>query len=193
MKETKDDLLLKKMKRGKVYRRSELLKFSSSLDKILQKLVNKKKLIKVSPGLYVRPKESAFGMVPPNEIELVRAFLKDERFLVFSYSTYNQLGLGLTQLYNQKIVYNYKRRGKIKLGNIEYFFKIVPNFPKKITKEFLLVDLFNNINNLNEDGEKLAENLKRIKHRFNSEKVLKTSRIYGRMSTQKLFKKVFEN
>lgn len=191
MREARDELLLKKMKYGKVYRRGDLLEDSSAADRYLQKLVNKKKLMKVSAGLYVRPKESAFGMVPPNESALVQAFLKDDRFLIFSYSTYNQLGLGLTQLYNQKIVYNFKRHTKMKLGNVDYFFKRVPNFPKKISKEFLLIDLFNNLKNLNEDGEKLAENLKRVKDRFNSKEVLAASQSYGRKSTQRVMEEVF--
>lgn len=191
MRESRDELLLKKMKYGKVYRRGELLEDSSAADRYLQQLVNKNKLMKVSAGLYVRPKESAFGVVPPNESALVRAFLKDDRFLVFSYSTYNQLGLGLTQLYNQKIVYNYKRHTKMKLGNADYFFKRAPNFPKKVTKEFLLVDLFNNLKNLNEDGEKLVENLKRVKDRFNSKEVLEASLSFGRKSTQKIMEEVF--
>ena len=58
---------------------------------------------KLRGGLYYYPKQSAFGEVPADDYNLVRAFLKDDRFLLTSPNAYNTLGLGTTQLYNKRI------------------------------------------------------------------------------------------
>jgi hypothetical protein len=191
MKAYQDEVFFEKMKQGIVYRRADLIKESSAADRYLESLVSKNKVLKVSPGLYLRPKTSAFGIVPPNEKDLIKSFLNDDRFLINSYTNYNQLGLGLTQLYNQQIVYNYKRYESVRLGNREYFFKRVPKFPKQLSKEFLLVDLFNNIKNLGEDERQVFLSLEKAKNNFDAAKVIKTSKAYGRKSTQKLMEKVF--
>jgi hypothetical protein len=112
---TKLDELKKHLKRGKVYRRSDLAKWSKSVDRHLEALVEEGTLQKLSQGLYYFPGESAFGMTPPEEETLIKSFLKDDRFLLTSLNAYNSLGVGTTQLYNQSTVYNHKRHGDFKL------------------------------------------------------------------------------
>lgn len=191
MKVAQDEVFFQKMKEGRIYRRSDLLQYSSAVDRHLGRLVKDKKVVKVSGGLYVRPKSSAFGSVPPDERDLVRAFLKDDRFLVSSYSNYNQLGLGLTQIYQNSWVYNYKRFGEFELGGRKFFFKRVPKFPKTISKEFLLVDLVNNLNELAEDEFAVIENLKANQNNFESRKVLDLVEKYGRARTKKILKAIY--
>ena len=116
---------------------------------------------KLSGGLYYAPQNSAFGKTPAEEHELLRAFLKDDRFLVTSPSDYNALGVGTTQLYNTRRVYNHKRHGTYKLGNRMFHFVRKLYVPKKLTREFLLVDLVNNLNHLAEDQPTLVENIKK--------------------------------
>ena len=111
------DELKKHLKKGKVYRRDDLTKWSKSVDRHLEELTQEGTLQKLSQGLYYFPKESAFGKKPHEEDELVKSFLKDDRFLLTSSNTYNSLGVGTTQLYNQRRVYNHKRHGEFKLGN----------------------------------------------------------------------------
>ena len=77
---------------------------------------------KLSGGLYYVPRQSVFGKAPADENDLVAAFLKDDRFLVTSPNDYNTLGLGTTQLYNTRRVYNHKRHGDFKLGNRSFHF-----------------------------------------------------------------------
>jgi hypothetical protein len=72
---------------------------------------------------------------------------------------YNSLGVGTTQLYNQRVVYNHKRHGEFELGNRKFSFRIKPHFPKKLSKEFLLVDLLNNLDTLAEDRETVFNNV----------------------------------
>ncbi|HEY1047297.1 MAG TPA: DUF6088 family protein, partial [Bacteroidia bacterium] len=112
--------LKSKLRSGKVYRRSDLSEWSNAVDRHLKELLKEGVLEKLSQGLYYVPKTSVFGRVPPDEETLVRSFLKDNRFLILTPNSYNSLGLGTTQLYNKKVVYNHKRLGKFKLGNREF-------------------------------------------------------------------------
>jgi hypothetical protein len=151
--------LRKQIKRGHVYRRADLVEWSNAIDRHLAVLVKEGTLQKLAPGLYHCPKESAFGMTPPDEAELIRSFLKDDHFLVTSPNDYNKLGVGTTQLYNRQVVYNHKRHGEFKLGGKNLTFFAKPRFPKKITDEFLLVDLINNLDTLAEDPEQVRKNV----------------------------------
>ena len=63
-----------------MYRRSELSKWSTSVDRHLEELVKECKLQKLSQGIYFYPEVTVFGEAPPEEEVLVRSFLKDSRF-----------------------------------------------------------------------------------------------------------------
>lgn len=193
MRVAKEELLLNKMKQGQVYRRSDLARYTAAVDRYLDRLVKKNEVVKVSGGLYLRPKVSAFGAVPPDEQSLVKTFLKDDRFLVNSFNNYNQLGLGLTQLYGHSVVYNYKRFGEFELGGKKFFFKRVPKFPYQLSKEYLLVDMLNNIKELAEDEVSVFVNLKKNKENFDTKKVLLLAREYGRPRTKKLLYEVYNH
>ncbi len=142
---------------GVVYRRADLVRWSNAVDRHLEQLQNSGSLKKLSGGLYYCPKKTTFGNAPPSEHTLVEAFLKDSRFLMFAPSAYNSLGVGTTQLYNETIVYNHKRHGIFILGNKSYRFVRKHHFPEKLSVEFLLVDLVNNLTKLAEDVEHVLE------------------------------------
>ena len=176
------------LKKGKVYRRDDLSTWSKSVDRHLEELLREGFLEKLSQGLYYVPKNSAFGKVPPDEEVLVTGFLKDNRFLVVSPNFYNGLGVGTTQLYNKKVVYNHKRHGKFTLGNKEFEFHLKHHFPANITEEFLLVDLANNLDHLAEDrNEVLSKLLTKASH-MPSQKFKNMIVKYGTAKTKKLFK-----
>src|SRR5690606_29893987 len=147
------------LKRGEVYRRDDLTKWSKSVDRHLDALVEDDTLQKLSQGLYYYPKISSFGKTPPEEKVLIRSFLKDDRFLLTSPNSYNSLGVGITQLYNETIVYNHKRHGEFKFGNRKFSFRIKPHFPSKLSQEFLIVDLVNNLETLAEDPNEVLKNV----------------------------------
>lgn len=193
MRLAKEELLLNKMKQGQVYRRSDLARHTTAVDRYLNRLVMKKEVVKVSGGLYLRPLASAFGAVPPNEQSLVKTFLNDDRFLINSFNNYNQLGLGLTQLYGHNVVYNYKRFGEFELGGKKFFFKRVPKFPHQLSKEYLLVDMLNNLKELAEDEVLVFENLKKNKENFDPKKVLSLAKEYGRPRAKKFLDKVYRH
>ena len=147
--------LADELQAGRVYRREDLARLSTAVDRHLRELVATGKLKKLAQGLYHAPKQSSFGPLPPADEQVVGGFLRDKDFLVFSPSAYNAVGLGTTQLYNRTLVYNHKRHGVFKLGNRQFDFRVKPRFPKKLTPESLYVDLLNNLDELAEDREQV--------------------------------------
>ncbi len=181
------------MQRGKVYRRSELARCSAAIDRDLKLLCDTGEVLKVGPGLYCRPKRSAFGPLPPDDKELVHSFLKDNRFLMTSFNHFNGLGLGLTQLYNHTLVYNFKRHESVQLGAKTFDFKRLPHFPKKLSKEFLLVDLLNNLKHLAEDETRVTDRLKEKIADFDPVALKKTAGQYGRARTRHLIEALYDS
>src|SRR5450432_3958908 len=152
---TKLDELKQHLKPGGVYRREDLARFSNAVDRHLKQLVESKVLTKLAGGLYAYPKDTAFGRAPANDDTLVEAFLKDDRFLLASPNAYNSLGVGTTQLYDKTVVYNHKRHGDFQFGGRKFAFRVKPSFPRSLTKEFLLVDLVNNLDRLAESKQEV--------------------------------------
>lgn len=184
--------LQKHLKRGQVYRRDDLAKWSKSVDRHLDALVEEDTLQKLSQGLYYYPKLSAFGKTPPEEEVLIRSFLKDGRFLVTSPSSYNSLGVGTTQLYNERTVYNHKRHGEFQLGNRKFCFRVKTHFPSKVTKEFLLVDLLNNLESLAEDPAEVLKNVALKVRTMDTRKLKRDVSKYGNIKTKKILAPLLE-
>ncbi len=178
---------------GKVYRRENLEQYSSSVDRDLSNLVKEGTLRKAARGVYYVPRKTAFGQAPPDDKELVRGFLKDNRFLLTTPNAYNSLGVGTTQLYNQPVVYNHKRHGNFKLGNRTYSFRIKPHFPRQLTQEFLLVDLVNNLDQLAENGAEVLAKVAGKAKEMDGPKLRAAVRQYGNVRTQKLFSSFLQN
>jgi hypothetical protein len=133
---TKLEQLKRHLKPGHVYRRADLARWSTSVDRHLKQLVESGTLKKLSGGLYSYPRETAFGTAPASDKDVVKAFLKGDRFLLASPNAYNTLGVGTTQLYDRTIVYNHKQHGERQLGDRKFAFRVKPRFPKFVTKEF---------------------------------------------------------
>ena len=178
------------IKIGDVYRRSDLEYYSSSIDRHLSELIREGMLIKVSQGLYYSPRKSKFGIVPPEESSLIERFLKDDDFLLITPNLYNNLGFGLTQLYNVTWVYNHKRKGKIELNGKYFEFKLKTSFPKLISREFLLVDLINNIENVAEDQDSIMNKLPLKLQEFNLDELMKVTQKFGSGKTKRILKSI---
>jgi hypothetical protein len=180
------------MRIGGVYRRKDLEDFSTALDRDLKTLVARKEVLKVAGGLYYRPRKNSFGFKPPNDRDLVRTFLKTNDFLLTSYNYFNQLGLGLTQVYNNYVVYNHKRSGNFSLGGKRFKFRVVPAYPPRMSKEFLLVDLLNNLKDLPDNTELVLRNLNARLSEFDQKRVLKYVHRYGRHSARAVVQKAYD-
>lgn len=187
---TKLETLKKRLKPGQAYRRADLARWSTSVDRHLKQLVESGMLKKLSGGLYAYPKETAFGPAPASDKQVVGAFLKNDPFLLASPNAYNSLGVGTTQLYDKTVVYNHKRHGEFQLGNRKFAFRVKPRFPKSLTMEFLLVDLVNTVDQL---AEAKDEVLKRVMQRAAStdrRRLRRAVRDYGNERTKKFFDRV---
>ena len=191
MRKYRSDYLLNSMKPGRIYRRKELNEYSNSVDRELAELSFKGAVKKLSAGLYVKSEQSRFGGLPPDDKELVRAFLNDNQFLLMSFNYYTSLGLGFTQLYNETLVYNRRRHGQVKLGSKKFVFKNIPEFPRKLSREFLLIDMLNNLKSLGEDPSEVLKRLKKKKDNFNMRKTSLMAKRYGKVRTKKIIKELY--
>ncbi|MFC7050399.1 DUF6088 family protein [Emcibacter nanhaiensis] len=179
--------LKKHLRPGQIYRRADLLAWSNAVDRHLKQLVEDRTLTKLSQGVYLYPKKTAFGEAPAEDDKLVEAFLKDHRFLLTSPNAYNALGLGTTQLYNETVVYNHKRHGRFKLGGRFFDFRVKPYFPKSLSKEYLLVDLVNNLDRLAENTDRLLQRVREKLATMDTRNLARMAREYGNVRTRKFF------
>ncbi len=187
------DHLRRRLRPGRVYRREDLLPWSNSVDRHLKELIGNETLRKLRNGLYYRPRKFEFGEAPADEHELVKAFLKTDRFVVTSPNAYNQLGLGTTQLYNKRVVYNQKRHGTFPLGNRMVTFERRMNVPRQLSPEFLLVDLVNELDNLAEDRDAVLSRVREKAKEMDPKKLSRAVSLYGKHSTQKKFQEMLQH
>ena len=181
------------MKLGQVYHCRDLAEFSNSLDSHLRQMVDAGELRTLRTGMYYRPTTRIFGEVPALDKKVIAAFLKTDNFFMMSLNTYNGMGLGTTQLYNERLVYNHKRNGHFVLNSQKFYFLKSRRFPKKPTDAFLLVDLINNIEMLTEDGSQLKERVARLARLQGKDEMVRAAKACGKVSTRKYFDRVFQN
>lgn len=176
------------LRAGQVYRRADLAKWSNAVDRHLRTLVAEGALVKVSAGVYSCPKKTPFGNAPAFDAKLVKAFLKDDDFLVISPNAYNALGLGTTQLHKDTVVYNLKRHGNFELGGRTFKFKRhYRRLPKELTCEFLMVDLVDNLKSLGEDAESVSMRVKEKLPKMYSKALSKAVKLYGGTKAKNFF------
>jgi hypothetical protein len=173
------------IKAGCVYRREDFAHLSNAVDRHLRELVATGRLAKLAQGLYHAPKLSSLGLLPPSDAQVVGGFLRDKDFLVFSPSAYNTVGLGTTQLYNTTWVYNHKRHGIFQLGRRQFDFRMKPRFPKKLTPEFLYVDLLNNLEELAEDRDAVLRQARSKLPSFDPARLQRAISGFGSAATRK--------
>ncbi|HUE10971.1 MAG TPA: hypothetical protein VMQ54_08535 [Steroidobacteraceae bacterium] len=184
---TKLEELKKHLRPGRVYRREDLARWSNAVDRHLKQLVSDGMLTKLAGGLYLYPKETVFGKAPPEDNKLVGTFLKDDRFLLASPNAYNSLGVGTTQLYDKTVVYNHKRHGNFALGGRKFDFRVKPSFPRTLSREFLLVDLVNNLDRLAESKKEVLARVKERVASYDVPRLQRAAREYGNVRTKKFF------
>jgi hypothetical protein len=189
-------LELKRLLRpGQVYRRADLAQWSNAVDRHLKRLVSDGTLTKLAGGLYLYPKATAFGKAPAEDDKLVGTFLKDNRFLLASPNAYNSLGVGTTQLYDKTVVYNRKRHGEIALGGRKFDFRRNPSFPRTLSREFLLVDLVNNLDQLAESKNEVLARVQESVAAYDAARrprLERAARAYGNVRTKKFFEEALK-
>lgn len=190
---TKLQELKKHLRPGQVYRREDVAGWSNAVDRHLKQLVEEGTLTKLAGGLYAYPKNTAFGKAPAEDDKLVGTFLRDGRFLLASPNAYNSLGVGTTQLYDKTVVYNHKRHGDFVLGGRKFDFRMRPSFPKTLNREFLLVDLVNNLDRLAESRNEVLARVKQRAASYGASRLQRAAREYGNVKTRKFFETLEQN
>lgn len=176
-----------KLQPGRVYSTADLAAWGKNPSRLARRLERDGKLERVGPGLFVLPRSSRFGPVPPSEEELLRAFLKGAPFVITGPERWNTLGLGSTALFVAPLVYNTKRSGEFNLGGAKFILRRV-RFPLKPTPEWFAVDLIDHHTmagvSLDQLEKRLAAAL--AAGRLNAAKLQATAREYATRRTAAL-------
>ena len=90
-------------------------------------------------------------------------------------------------------MYNHKRKGECKLNGKTFEFKLKSSFPKKISREYLLVDLLNNLDSLAEDQSNAIDKLQNNVRSFNADALMKATQQYGTGKTKRILKSMVRN
>jgi hypothetical protein len=85
------------------------------------------------------------------------------------------------------LAYNHKRHGNFTLGGRRFDFRVRPAFPKTLTREFLLVDLVNNLDRLAESKKEVLTRVKDQIGSYDAPRLRRAARDYGNLSTKKFF------
>ncbi|MFC1529570.1 hypothetical protein ACFL6R_02525 [Gemmatimonadota bacterium] len=176
---------------GAVYRTSDLSKWASNPSRTADRLVREGELVYLTKGLYYRPRMSRFGKVPPDHQKLLRAFLKDDRFLITGPEFWTELGLGATAVFSHTLVYNTKRSGYFNLGGRAYYLRRIP-FPVHPPAEWFVVDLIEHYDMAGVSIEMLKDKLANAlrEARFNRKLLSQMGNKYGKKRTRKLIEEV---
>ncbi len=75
-------------------------------------------LSKVAQGTYCRPKMGRFGVLPPSETEIVKAFTKNQTGMTIGYSLYNSLYLTTQIGKNIEVLTSRIEQGRKTIGNV---------------------------------------------------------------------------
>jgi hypothetical protein len=149
--------------------------------------VNEGRLVQLRHGLYAHPKVGRFGVVPPADEELMRAFLKGGRFVFTGPEQWNALGLGTTAVFSVALVYNTKRSGEVELGGRRYLLRRVA-FPREPSPEWFAVDLLENAERAGVSVDDVAAALARAVSRgeFDLQRLRSMAHTYGTERTRTL-------
>lgn len=145
---------------GQVYRTRDLARWSRNPTRLAARLVERGTLRCLGRGLYVRPRESRFGDVPPSDEDLLRALLGDAPFVVTGPPAWNALGLGATALHVDTLVYNTKRSGTFRLGGRTFRLRRVA-FPENPPAEWFVVDLLQHAGEAGVSREEVVQAVER--------------------------------
>ncbi len=179
---------------GRVYRTRELERWGANAPRLAKRLVAEGALVPLTHGLYACPKRSRFGVVPPSDEELMRAFLTDSPFVFTGPDRWNALGLGSTAVFAAPLVYNTKRSGSFEFGGRAFELRRVA-FPQNPTPEWFVVDLFENADRAGASRTQLVEALARALGRgvFDHARLSAMAQQYGTKATQALVDSALRN
>jgi len=129
-----------RLRPGRVLRTRDLLRWGANGPRLAKRLVAEEVLIPLAHGLFACPRRGRFGIVPPSDHEVMRAFLDGTPFIFTGPDQWNALGLRSTAVFAVALVYNTKRSGTFELGGRRFVLRRVA-FPRDPPPEWFVVDL----------------------------------------------------
>lgn len=173
------------LKPGRVYRTRDLSQWTTNPTRLARRLVDEERLEPLAHGLFVHPKRGRFGVVPPTDEQVMRAFLGGP-FVVTGPERWNALGLGTSAAFAAQLVYNTKRSGAFTLGGRRFLLRRVA-FPKHPSPEWFVVDLLQHAEQAAADRDDLESALAGAvkRRRFDAERLRTMAGEYGSRDTQK--------
>jgi hypothetical protein len=170
---------------GRVYRTRDLAAWTANPPRLAKRLVSHGALLPLAHGLFACPKRSRFGVVPPTDEELIRAFLDGTPFVFTGPDRWNALGLGSTALFAVPLVYNTKRSGTFDLGGRKFVLRRVA-FPENPPVEWFVIDLLEHADQAATSRADVALTLARALSRnaFDRHQLQEMARRYGTRTTQ---------
>jgi hypothetical protein len=172
---------------GRVYRTRDLAAWTANAPRLAKRLVQAGTLMPLAQGLFVHPKRSRFGVVPPTDYDLMRAFLDGSPFVFTGPDRWNALGLGSTAVFAVPLVYNRKRSGTFELGGRRFVLRRVA-FPENPPPEWFVVDLLEHADQAGAARADLATGLARAlaAGTFERDRLRQMAARYGTRNTQTL-------
>lgn len=179
---------------GRVYRTKDLARWGENPSRLAKRLTRDRKLVQLRQGLFYRPRQSRFGVVPPDDRELMRAFLEGGPFLFTGPGRWNALGLGSTAVFADQLVYNTKRSGVFRFGNRRFVLRRV-RFPRDPTPEWFAVDLIENRGMAGVGLDELEKGLRRAvaSGRLGAAELRRAAERYGTRRTESLVDRTLES
>ena len=111
--------------------------------KALERLTKEGRLVKISRGLYCRPKKTKYGIVLPSEKSIVDEYIKESSGVVVGYSLYNTLDLSTQIAKNINIYSNAINQRTKTVGNI-HIKRIYLEFNKEISRAVEFLEVLSN-------------------------------------------------
>ena len=125
---------------GRAYRTQEFRPWTANPARLAKRLVREGKLRQAAHGLFYAPIQSRFGQAPPQEAEILRAFLDGSPFVITGPPKWNALGLGSTAMFAAILAYNSRRTGEFTFDGRRFLLRRVL-FPENPPPEWFVVDL----------------------------------------------------
>lgn len=139
----KIESIINKLNKGKLIFISDFSQYGNydTVRKSLQRLVNKKLVIRISKGIYFYPKtDKTFGILYPTAQEIGKAIAKRDKARIIPTGAFAQHLLGLSTQIPMNVVYLTDGSArKIKIGNQTIIFK--KTSPKNLSSESELSSL----------------------------------------------------
>jgi len=172
---------------GRVYRTRELAVWSANAPRLARRLVEQGLLVPLAQGLFVHPRRSRFGPVPPRDEDIMRAFLDGGSFVFTGPERWNALGLGTTANFALPLVYNTKRSGTFTFGNRSFVLRRVA-FPENPPAEWFVIDLLEHADQAAASPTDVADALVSAVAvgRFDRERLREFAQRYASRATQAL-------